>query len=437
MTYRNLICAFLALSLMSAPAAAQGRKSDNESTTNTPESDSSLLEGFFDDEPEAEVTSGQDSPDINEVQSELYDGPKARIAVARFTDKTGQGWYSGAIGEGMADQLATALFQSNRFILLERQTLNDVLFEQDLASGGRVSQQTAAPTGQIEGAELLVTGAVTEFQGNTSGGGGFMGGILGAVSAGFSKTHMAIDVRIIDTKTSRIVAATSVEGEATDVDMGAALVGYTGGGLSGGLGVWKNTPIEKALRITINKAVEFISTKTPPIYYREEPAPIETAAAAIPIPVPQPAAPSSPDYVAGTIARVSSSKLNVRGGPGKGHGVVFGLAQGQPLLVMTQSGDWVQIKTQTQQVGWVAGWLIYPDASMDAAAFATPSQPVAVEPQADPAPAEPAAQAAGASETGDADDIVARLKKLDKLRDLGIITDEEYQNKRLEILSDL
>ena len=103
--------------------------------------------GFFDRPVETKVTSGQDSPDINQAQAEAYNGPKARIAVSRFTDKTGKGWWSGASGDGMADQLVTALFNSNRFIVLERQTLGDVLAEQDLGASGRVSQQTAAPIG--------------------------------------------------------------------------------------------------------------------------------------------------------------------------------------------------------------------------------------------------------------------------------------------------
>jgi hypothetical protein len=45
---------------------------------------------------------------IEEAQQEAYDGPKARIAVARFTDKTGKGRCPPAIGDGMADMLATA-----------------------------------------------------------------------------------------------------------------------------------------------------------------------------------------------------------------------------------------------------------------------------------------------------------------------------------------
>ncbi len=224
------------------------------------------------------VTAGQDGPSISEARAEAYNGPKARIAVAQFKNKAGNqgGWWNPQIGSGMADQLVTALFNSNRFIVLERQTLGDVLAEQDLGAAGRIKKGTEAAIGEIEGAELLVVAAVTEFDGAASGtqggiGGGAFGGagaIIGAVTGGFRKAHMAIDLRIIDARTSRILAATSVEGESTDVNLGGAVGGFFGGGaLGGALSGWKNTPKEKALRQVINKAVEFIIQKTPQKFY--------------------------------------------------------------------------------------------------------------------------------------------------------------------------
>lgn len=219
----------------------------------------------------ATVTSGQGGPSINEAQMEAYDGPKARIAVAQFTNKTADAsrWWSPAIGDGMSDQLTTALFNTNRYIVLERQTLGSVIAEQDLGASGRIKQGTQAAIGEIEGAELLVVGAITEFSGNSAGGGGGIGGIggglLGGIVGGFEKAHMAIDVRVIDAKTSRILAATSVEGEATNVKLGG---GLAGGALAAGLGGWKNTPMEKAMRICIQRATEFIASKTPQRYYR-------------------------------------------------------------------------------------------------------------------------------------------------------------------------
>jgi curli biogenesis system outer membrane secretion channel CsgG len=238
--------------------------------------------------PKATVTSPE-GKSIEEAQQEAYDGPKARVAVAQFKDKTGKGWWTGAIGDGMADMLATALFHTNRYIVLERQTVSDVLREQDLATAGRIKKGTEAPTGEIEGAELLITGAVTEFEGAASGVGGGIGGIggtagriLGGIAGGLKKAHMAIDVRVIDTRTSRIVAATSVEGEATDFALGGALAGAGGGGaLGGALGGWSKTPTEKALRICIQEAVKFIVAKTPATYYHYGQPATQAAAASV------------------------------------------------------------------------------------------------------------------------------------------------------------
>jgi curli biogenesis system outer membrane secretion channel CsgG len=101
-------------------------------------------------QPTARVTSAA-GPDIQQATLEPYDGPKARIAVSRFVVKAAKAY--GAIGDGLADMLATALFQSNRYVVLERQALSDVLAEQDLGASGRVRAETAAAIGRIEGAD--------------------------------------------------------------------------------------------------------------------------------------------------------------------------------------------------------------------------------------------------------------------------------------------
>ncbi len=439
------VLAALAFSVGILASAAALADSHFESRASESSDDSGDLFGdIFSSETKTKVTSGQGTPDINEVQMEAYDGPKARIAVSRFTDKTGTGWWNGGIGDGMADQLATALFSSNRYILLERQTLKDVLYEQDLATAGRIRAETAAPTGRIEGAELLILGAVTEFQRSAEGSqgalggliGGTFGGILGALSGGVRKAHIAIDIRVIDTKTSRIVAATSIEGEASDVNMSGLLGGAVGGGaLGGALGSWKNTPIEKALRICIQRAVEFVVSKTPPVYYRHG---VATTQAALvqPTTQPQPAAqpqqrPPAPVYASGTVVRVKSAKLNMRSGPDTLNPVIQSLTGGTPLLVKDQVGDWIQVMKEGGQLGWVASWLTYPDGKLSAADFQ--SVGVAPTPVADKAPT-PSAKAAGG---GDKDDSLARLKRLKKLYEAELISEEEYNAKKQEILSEL
>ena len=214
-------------------------------------------------QPTAMVTSGG-GPGIAEAQSVPYNGPKARITVSKFVDKSAKGYR--AIGDGMTDMLTTALFNTNRFIVLERGELGQVLREQDLATSGRIKKGTEAVTGEIEGAELLVVGAITEFEPNAGGaGGGLLVPGLG-VGLGVKTAHIAIDIRIIDAKTSRILAAQTVEGRAQDIGgLGGISVG---GPLAVGFGAFAKTPMEKAIRVCLQTAVNYIAQQAPAQYYR-------------------------------------------------------------------------------------------------------------------------------------------------------------------------
>jgi curli biogenesis system outer membrane secretion channel CsgG len=127
--------------------------------------------------------------------------------------------------------------------------------------------------------------------------GGFIGDVFSSVSAGFSGSHMAIDLRLIDTRTSRILAATSVEGGSKDFDFTSAATNFGGALVGGNLSGWSNTPKEKALREVIVKAVEFLESKVPTTYYRynsdntiaagyKAPAPLKVTTAAAPAKAP-------------------------------------------------------------------------------------------------------------------------------------------------------
>lgn len=304
--------------------------------------------------PKAKVTSGG-GPSMAEAQMEAYNGPKARIAVSRFTDKTGKGWWTGAIGDGMADMLATALFNTNRFIVLERQTLQDVLVEQDLGAAGRIRGETAAPIGQIEGAELLVAGAVTEFEPGSSGvgggiGGGSWGSVVGGVLGAIQKSHVAIDLRVIDTKTSRIIAAASVEGEATDFSLGGLLLGSNVGG---GLGGYSKTPIEKAIRVALGEAINFVVSRTPQQYYH-----YTDSSSTGPGSTPRTSATETPEepYQAFSSPKtmyVKGTKANIRGGAGKGYNIVTTVEMGESLTTIGKKGSWYHVRLGNGREGYI------------------------------------------------------------------------------------
>lgn len=221
-----------------------------------------------------------DGADIESAQLEAYNGPKARIAVTAFEDKIGGGhrpYWKAAYGSGLRDMLTTELFQTNRYIVLERQNLKAVMDEQDLGASGRVKKETAAPTGELEGAEILVKAAITGFEPGTGGGKvkvgnkltGKAGSLIDSLGGSVSRASIAMDLRLIDTKTGRIIAATSVEGSATSIKAGGKASGVDQyGSLSG----FAKTPMETAMRECMNQAVIWVVKQTPQNYMHFDPA---------------------------------------------------------------------------------------------------------------------------------------------------------------------
>jgi curli biogenesis system outer membrane secretion channel CsgG len=203
-----------------------------------------------------------------------YSGPKARIAVADFDVRAAKA--GGEIGSGLREMLITALVNSNRFRVVERQVLAQVMQEQELAASGAAQAGGGAQRGQIKTADIIITATVTEFEPQASGGaagigggGGVGSGVLGALlGASLNKAHMAIDLRVIDTSTSEVLAATRVQGQASDV-AGGLMAGFFGGwALGGGLSMYANTPMEKAIRICIIEAIRYVSQTIPANYYK-------------------------------------------------------------------------------------------------------------------------------------------------------------------------
>lgn len=212
-------------------------------------------------------------------QIEKNEDLKARITVGEFTDKTASGGEAShwddmygmqwpQIGEGMKEMLMTALFNANRFIVLERAQLDVVLNEQDLGEAGRIKKGTETPVGEILGADLLITAAVTEFEGSAKGIGGKTKVLGVEIKGGQKKAHIAIDIRVIDMKTSQIVAVKTIEGKAKSYS--ARGTTWIKENLPVELGAFSKTPIEKSIRVCIQKAVEYVIKNTPSHYFQHK-----------------------------------------------------------------------------------------------------------------------------------------------------------------------
>jgi curli biogenesis system outer membrane secretion channel CsgG len=238
--------------------------------------------------PTAKTDAGED------MQLPPYSGPRAKVAVAKFEWKVGTSGsttkISGFGGQtftvehsenegymtGLRDMLTTAMVQSKRYRVLERQNLDSLQQEMALTQQG-YADQSGVKKGGIKGADLLVVAAITGWDPATSGGGGGLGGgmlgkataLFGAARGAYKKSSMAMDIRIIDAGSSEVLAATRVEGEGKDVNFGAGLAALTGsGGMGGGLGGFAKTPMEKAIRTCIYEAVKFLVDNTPPSFMK-------------------------------------------------------------------------------------------------------------------------------------------------------------------------
>lgn len=179
------------------------------------------------------------------------------LAVMKFTTTAGRGtnfWYGASwdIGEGMSEMLVTALVETGKFKVLERQQIHDVLGEQDLGDSGRVDPATAAKIGKVLGARYLVYGTVNEFEYSKAGGGGGVriGGLR--VGASEAKAHVGMDVRIVDAVTSEILFSSR---STADANRTGFKVGYSGADFGADVGAFQKTPLGEATRKAIGDVV--------------------------------------------------------------------------------------------------------------------------------------------------------------------------------------
>jgi curli biogenesis system outer membrane secretion channel CsgG len=166
--------------------------------------------------------------------------------------------------DGLTEILITALIEQGRFQVLERAKINAVLAEQDLAGAGRVDKATGAATGKVTGAQILITGDVTEFSYQSQAIGGGIGGLFKKktnIGAGVGKitAQMALDLRMIDATTGEVLASSRGEGKASTTGL-AAEIAQSDKQL--GVGGAKQTPLGKASRQAVERAIEDLAKNT-------------------------------------------------------------------------------------------------------------------------------------------------------------------------------
>jgi len=134
---------------------------------------------------------------------------KIRIAVMPFKLGQIQRWWGWDWdpGEGISDMLVTELVNSGRFSVVERERLDEVLQEQNLAREGVVDAATAARIGKVLGVQLFVFGTVTQFSLDSK--------VIELPVAGKVaewRARCTLNARLVNVETSEIMAAVTGQG---------------------------------------------------------------------------------------------------------------------------------------------------------------------------------------------------------------------------------
>ena len=183
-------------------------------------------------------------------------GPHRTIAVGNI-DLVGPAANASAtnVGGPIAAMLTTALSESGQFIVVERDAIAALVTEMDMAKNG-VTTGTAAPKpGNVLPAQFLVVGSITDYTATGPGSGNGAGLSFGGATAltlGGSTGNIAIDLRIVDTRTSAVVKAFSVHQKLTSMNIGLS---SSFSGVPVASNAFFNSPLGAATRKALNDAV--------------------------------------------------------------------------------------------------------------------------------------------------------------------------------------
>lgn len=209
-----------------------------------------------------------------------FQGARTRMAVSKVDNTSGA--ESITIGDGAgpgADikiaaaavpvngieaMLTDALNRTNRFRMVERQAIDNVLQEQNFGASGRVASPSAAKMGAVLGAEFFVEATITHYEAGVSGTnfggiGGLVGGNAGALLGGLGiskkKAAFGMNVRLVDATSSEVVFSKQINREITESGLTFGAVGVGDSGALGGfLGSYTRTPIGQTVIAAINEA---------------------------------------------------------------------------------------------------------------------------------------------------------------------------------------
>jgi len=179
---------------------------------------------------------------VLEVKNNLPKGLKRKVAIGRFSNETryGQSFFLDAnndkIGKQAMDILSSKLFQSGRFIMLERADLSKI--EKELTIGNKADLDNSA--------DFLILGSITEFGRKETSDVGVFSRVK--KQEAFAKVH----IRIVDVSTGLIIY--SEEGKGTAFSEAGTVMGL--GGKAGYNGQLNDKAIESAISDLTSNIIE-------------------------------------------------------------------------------------------------------------------------------------------------------------------------------------
>jgi len=176
------------------------------------------------------------------VKKDIPSGLKRKVAIGRFTNETryGQSFFvdknNDKIGKQAMDILSAKLFQSGRFIMLERADLSKI--EKELKMGNHSKLDNSA--------DYLILGSITEFGRKETSDVGVFSRVK--KQEAFAKVH----IRIVDVSTGLIIY--SEEGKGTSFSEAGTVMGV--GGKAGYNGQLNDKAIDAAISDLTSNIIE-------------------------------------------------------------------------------------------------------------------------------------------------------------------------------------
>ncbi|MBQ7479438.1 MAG: hypothetical protein IJT01_11195 [Selenomonadaceae bacterium] len=147
----------------------------------------------------------------------LYEYPN--VAVLPYANKAAvSSQLSLADASLVSEFVIEKLLDSERFNVVEREVLMNIMQEHNLNMSGMIDPMTAVQVGKLAGAQYFVAGSVTGLSTKSSGL-GYEHSRVGGLNANKNTVIANVTARFIDIETGRVVMAVSGTGESASTNM--------------------------------------------------------------------------------------------------------------------------------------------------------------------------------------------------------------------------